>query len=148
MSITAERIKSLRKQKKLTQNELAEIINASRMAIANYETDRNTPSFAMLSLIADALDTNVPYLQGESNQPMRVTTLDAFFSNSKLPDDIKNLFNSTATENKKVKHTSPVDIKNILFDEHVTPYFDDFVIYDDDKKIISALIIAYLENRD
>jgi len=67
MSITAERIKSLRKQKKLTQSELAEIINASRMAIANYETDRNTPSFAMLSLIADALNTTVDYLQGKTD---------------------------------------------------------------------------------
>ncbi|MBZ5946930.1 helix-turn-helix transcriptional regulator, partial [Leuconostoc gelidum subsp. gasicomitatum] len=67
MSITAERIKSLRKQKKLTQSELAEIINASRMAIANYETDRNTPSFAMLSLIAEALNTTVDYLQGKTD---------------------------------------------------------------------------------
>lgn len=71
MSITAERIKSLRKQKKLTQSELAEIINASRMAIANYETDRNTPSFAMLSLIADALDTTVDYLQGNTNNALK-----------------------------------------------------------------------------
>ncbi len=62
MSITAERIKSLRKQKKLTQSELAEIINASRMAIANYETDRNTPSFAILSLIAEALSTTVDFI--------------------------------------------------------------------------------------
>lgn len=71
MSITAERIKSLRKQKKLTQSELAEIIKASRMAIANYETDRNTPSFAMLSLIADALDTTVDYLQGNTDNVLK-----------------------------------------------------------------------------
>ncbi|CUW09236.1 helix-turn-helix domain-containing protein [Leuconostoc gasicomitatum] len=71
MSITAERIKSLRKQKKLTQSELAEIINASRMAIANYETDRNTPSFAMLSLIAEALNTTVDYLQGKTDNAFK-----------------------------------------------------------------------------
>lgn len=43
MSKTADRIKLLRKQKQLTQSELANIISASRMAIANYETNRNTP---------------------------------------------------------------------------------------------------------
>lgn len=76
MSITANRIKELRKQKKLTQNELAEKINASRMAIANYETDRNNPSYAMLSLIADALDTTVEYLQGKTDSPLKTPTVD------------------------------------------------------------------------
>ncbi|WP_273706976.1 helix-turn-helix domain-containing protein [Leuconostoc mesenteroides] len=71
MSITANRIKELRKQKKLTQSELAKKINASRMAIANYETDRNNPSYAMLSLIADALDTTVDYLQGKTGSPLK-----------------------------------------------------------------------------
>lgn len=73
MSITANRIKELRKQKKLTQSELAEKINASRMAIANYETDRNNPSFAMLSLIADALDTTVDYLQGKTDNALKTS---------------------------------------------------------------------------
>ncbi|OQJ67667.1 transcriptional regulator, partial [Leuconostoc pseudomesenteroides] len=67
----ANRIKELRKQKKLTQSELAKKINASRMAIANYETDRNNPSYAMLSLIADALDTTVDYLQGKTDSPLK-----------------------------------------------------------------------------
>ena len=76
MSITANRIKELRKQKKLTQSELAEKINASRMAIANYETDRNNPSYAMLSLIADALDTTVEYLQGKTNNALKTPAVD------------------------------------------------------------------------
>ena len=92
MSITAERIKLLRKQKKLTQSELAEKINASRMAIANYETDRNTPSFAMLSLIADALDTTVDYLQGKTDTPTKtidsnVNTGDENKKHVELSDD-------------------------------------------------------------
>lgn len=73
MSITADRIKILRKQKKLTQSELAQLINASRMAIANYETDRNIPSYAMLSLIADALDTTMDYLQGNTDNPLKTS---------------------------------------------------------------------------
>ncbi|ORI83639.1 transcriptional regulator, partial [Leuconostoc pseudomesenteroides] len=63
-------------QKKLTQSELAKKINASRMAIANYETDRNNPSYAMLSLIADALNTTVEYLQGKTDSPLKTPAVD------------------------------------------------------------------------
>ncbi|MBU7451339.1 helix-turn-helix domain-containing protein [Leuconostoc citreum] len=71
MSKTADRIKLLRKQKQLTQSELANIISASRMAIANYETNRNTPSLGMLSLLAEALNTTTDYLQGKTDSPVR-----------------------------------------------------------------------------
>ncbi|MGY3743674.1 helix-turn-helix domain-containing protein [Leuconostoc inhae] len=71
MSATAERIKELRTQKKLTQSELSEIIKSSRGTIAKYERDERTPSFAMLSLIADALDTTVDYLQGKTDNALK-----------------------------------------------------------------------------
>lgn len=71
MSITAERIKKLRKQKQLTQQGLADIIESSRDTIANYENDRNKSTLAMLTLIADALDTTVEYLQGKTDSPLK-----------------------------------------------------------------------------
>lgn len=71
MSLTSERIKSCRQQKKLTQQGLAELINSSRGSVAKIETDVFTPSFAMLSLIADALDTTVEYLQGTTDTPLK-----------------------------------------------------------------------------
>ena len=71
MSATAERIKELRTQKKLTQSELAEIIKSSRGTIAKYERDERVPSFAVLSLIADALDTTVDYLQGKTDNALK-----------------------------------------------------------------------------
>ncbi|MEX0380881.1 helix-turn-helix domain-containing protein [Leuconostoc sp. MS02] len=71
MSLTSERIKSARQQKKLTQSGLADLINSSRGSIAKIETDVFTPSFAMLSLIADALDTTVDYLQGKTDNALK-----------------------------------------------------------------------------
>ncbi|MCT3115973.1 helix-turn-helix domain-containing protein [Leuconostoc lactis] len=71
MSITANRIKELRTQKKLTQQGLADIINSSRGTVAKYEGDERNPSYAMLSLIADALDTTVDYLQGKTDSPLK-----------------------------------------------------------------------------
>ncbi|MFK8248073.1 helix-turn-helix domain-containing protein [Leuconostoc mesenteroides] len=76
MSITANRIKELRTQKKLTQQGLANIINSSRGTVAKYEGDERNPSYAMLSLIADALDTTVEYLQGKTDNPLKTPAVD------------------------------------------------------------------------
>ncbi|QOG10273.1 helix-turn-helix domain-containing protein [Leuconostoc sp. LN180020] len=71
MSVTSERMKQQRKIKKLTQTSLAELINSSRSSIAQIETDKYTPSYAMLSLIANALDTTVDYLQGKTDNAFK-----------------------------------------------------------------------------
>lgn len=71
MSVTSERMKEQRKIKKLTQTSLAELVNSSRSSIAQIETDKYTPSYAMLSLIANALDTTVDYLQGKTDNAFK-----------------------------------------------------------------------------
>ncbi|ACA83134.1 helix-turn-helix domain-containing protein [Leuconostoc citreum] len=71
MSVTSERMKQQRKIKKLTQTSLAELVNSSRSSIAQIETDKYTPSYAMLSLIANALDTTVDYLQGKTDNAFK-----------------------------------------------------------------------------
>lgn len=76
MSVTANRIKELRTQKKLTQSELAETINTSRVTISRIESETRQPSYAMLSLIADALDTTVDYLQGKTDSPLKAPAVD------------------------------------------------------------------------
>lgn len=76
MSVTANRIKELRTQKKLTQSELAETINTSRVTISRIESETRQPSYAMLSLIADALDTTVEYLQGKTDSPLKTPAVD------------------------------------------------------------------------
>ncbi|MCT8388986.1 XRE family transcriptional regulator [Leuconostoc holzapfelii] len=67
MSVTAERIQQLRQQKKLTQSELAELVGTTRVTVGRIERDINKPSIGMLSLIADALDTTMDYLQGKTD---------------------------------------------------------------------------------
>ncbi|MCT8388735.1 XRE family transcriptional regulator [Leuconostoc holzapfelii] len=44
-----------------------------RMDALVFETDKYTPSFAMLSLIADALDTTVDYLQDKTDNAVKTT---------------------------------------------------------------------------
>ncbi|HVC59835.1 MAG TPA: helix-turn-helix transcriptional regulator [Acetobacteraceae bacterium] len=56
------RIKVLRKDKKLSQNELAAPIGARCQLLNKYESGRVTPPAEMLVRLADALGTSVDYL--------------------------------------------------------------------------------------
>ncbi len=51
-------IKSLREEKKLSQNQLAERLFVTRQTVSNYETGRSRPDVEMLARIADALDVD------------------------------------------------------------------------------------------
>ena len=64
-----ERIKELRKAKKLTQSQLAEIVGMSYIQIGRYETQKSNPSSEVLQKLANALDTSTDFLmQGDSDE--------------------------------------------------------------------------------
>lgn len=65
MSI-GENIKRFRKQKKLTQSQLAELANMSRSYVADIERDRYNPSVDTLKAIAKALEIGTNLLLGEN----------------------------------------------------------------------------------
>lgn len=58
-----ERIKKLRKELGLTQQEFAEAISISRNTIATYETGRNAPIDAVISLICREFNVNETWLR-------------------------------------------------------------------------------------
>ena len=62
-----ERLKSLRKEKGITQGQLAEILNYGYTAISNYESGRNEPSIKDIKKISDFFDVSVDYLLGRTN---------------------------------------------------------------------------------
>lgn len=83
----SERIKLLRKQKKITQEELAKIINVERSSIAKYETG-TTPSMEILIKIANYFNVTIDYLSGNSSAPsLDITTIPGIFipNKKKLP---------------------------------------------------------------
>lgn len=57
------RIKNLRKELHLTQQEFADKIGMKRNTIANYEGDRNEPSNSVISLICREFDVNETWLR-------------------------------------------------------------------------------------
>lgn len=61
------RLKDLRKEYSMTQQDLANKIGIVRTAIANYETGRTIPDTETISLIAKIFNTTTDYLLGNSD---------------------------------------------------------------------------------
>lgn len=57
-----ERIKELRKAKKMTQTDLAKAVGLSYIQIGRYETQKSTPSSDVLQKLAEVLDTSTDFL--------------------------------------------------------------------------------------
>lgn len=62
-----KRLKFLRKEKGVTQKQLADSLGVSLPAIVNYENAQRTPSSAVLTLLSQYFDVSKEYLLGESD---------------------------------------------------------------------------------
>lgn len=63
-----ERLRAARKQKKLTQKELAKLINAAHNSISNWENDQNKPDPDTIQNLCWALDVQPNYFFGETSK--------------------------------------------------------------------------------
>ena len=68
MSI-GERITKLRKQRNISQSQLAVMMDVSRQAVSKWENDISAPDTIRLIQLADALSTDVEYLATGNHQP-------------------------------------------------------------------------------
>ena len=66
----AERLKELRKEKGMTQIELAEALDVSKGTVAMWETGRRRPSFDMLDRLSDVFDRRIDYILGTTDDPL------------------------------------------------------------------------------
>lgn len=53
-----QRIKQLRKQRKMTQEDLADLLHVTRSAVSSWETGKRTPDIYMIRKIADLFDVS------------------------------------------------------------------------------------------
>lgn len=65
--IFGDKLKSVRKSKKMTQKTLAAEIGVSKWAVTSYEQSRTYPSVETLIKICEVLDTSSDYLLGISD---------------------------------------------------------------------------------
>lgn len=70
------RIKQIRTQRGLTQNELAKRINKSKSAVCGYESEAQVPPLDVLVSIASVLNVSLDCLVGfEMEEPVSLTNL-------------------------------------------------------------------------
>ena len=62
MAFYANKLKQLRKEKGLTQRELAEKLGLGKSAIGMYESGKRTPEFETLEMICDFFNVNMDLL--------------------------------------------------------------------------------------
>jgi transcriptional regulator with XRE-family HTH domain len=97
MSELGQRIIQLRKQKELSQTDLAKIAGISYAQIGRYETKGAQPPAEVLKKIANALDTTTDYLiNGATDEKAKSTLKDAellqqFKAVEQMDDDDKNI---------------------------------------------------------
>lgn len=67
METFGKKLRECREAKKLSQNELAKLIEAHHSIIGKYERDEVKPSIDVVKKIASILDTTIGYLLGETH---------------------------------------------------------------------------------
>lgn len=68
MSVFCKRLRDTRAARMLTQDELAERADISRVMVSRYETGAVIPTVDVLIRIADALNISIDYLLGREDQ--------------------------------------------------------------------------------
>ncbi|RGX56920.1 MULTISPECIES: helix-turn-helix domain-containing protein [Anaerotruncus] len=64
------RLRALRKQKKLTQTQVASRLNLSKTTISGYENNTKTPSVDTLIQLSSLYGVSTDYLLGIENRPL------------------------------------------------------------------------------
>ncbi len=68
MQIFSSRLTALRKEKRLTQEELAKIVGKGRSTVSGYETEGKEPDIETICFLAKYFDVSTDYLLGYSNE--------------------------------------------------------------------------------
>ncbi|MED4685709.1 transcriptional regulator [Bacillus mycoides] len=72
------RLKQIRLEHKLTQEQLGEKINVTKVSVSGYENRNRTPDTETLQKLADYFDISVDYLLGRTNKRSLNNTPDEF----------------------------------------------------------------------
>ena len=107
MSI-GERITELRKERNISQGELAKLMDVSRQAVSKWENDQSYPDTLKMIHLADVLNTEVEYLAtGVKPQNLSPIVVNVVKNPEKVVERI--------VEKPVVKHVVRVRYRNNLF---------------------------------
>ena len=69
MKLFMQRLKELRLEKEMSQQELGKIVNMSKMAISHWEKGNSEPSISQLITLSNFFDISIDYLVGKTDLP-------------------------------------------------------------------------------
>jgi transcriptional regulator with XRE-family HTH domain len=84
-----KRMGDTRKQKKMSQDELAKVIGTISVTVGRYERDEVKPSVEVASKIAEALEVSLDYLAGNSKVLLEKNIVKRITDIQQLPTDDK-----------------------------------------------------------
>ena len=96
MALNNTALKELRKEKKLTQTELASKLDISQKSYSNWESGKAEPTLDNIIKLANILDTTTDFLLGRTN-------ID-FGNDSKVYEEYKELFSQNKKEEIKERY--------------------------------------------
>lgn len=67
MESFAKRLVELRKERGMTQGDIAKLIGKARTSVQGYETENKEPSYELLCFLADYFDVSTDYLLGHTD---------------------------------------------------------------------------------
>ncbi|MDR2741723.1 MAG: helix-turn-helix domain-containing protein [Treponema sp.] len=103
----AERLKTIRAVRNLTQSELAEKSGLPTSSIAQFETKARKPSFDTLRKLSKALEVSTDYLLGTVDEPQTsVSFRDSEKITAQDRELIQNIISMMAQKNQKNDKTS------------------------------------------
>ncbi len=110
----SKRLKNLRTEKNISQEELAKLLNVSRTSVTNYELGRNEASAQVLNKLSEIFNCSIDYLLGKSD--IRNPEKEINFDPDKLylglsAKDYKNI---TDTQMKQIEELVKVLLKDNL----------------------------------
>ena len=114
--ILSKRIKELRQEKNLTQRQLAEKANTTATSISAYEKGQKNPSIEVLCNIANALETSVDWLCGNTESKGNYTTLDAIRILAQINGQFGDIITFMAQYQKMYELLSQDKITQSIFD--------------------------------
>lgn len=103
-----KRLSELRKEKGMTQEELAKALNITRSALSLYEIGKRDPDSATLKKIADFFGVSIDYLLGRTDLP-----------NAYIPEEYKQKYKVTKRDIKQYEETIK-QLKAIFYNDKVS----------------------------
>ncbi|MGX6979131.1 helix-turn-helix domain-containing protein [Vagococcus elongatus] len=89
------RIQELRKEAKLTQNELAKLIGVNPVTLSRYENNERNPKVDKLEKMSEIFTASIPYITGESDSRLGLNNGDY----AKTWDELASKMNSHNNSN-------------------------------------------------